>query len=154
MCVFVCLSVCLSCSFFLIFLTYFTYQGQFPLPFFLPFPLQTPSYIPSSPTSHPLHRKSKASHGKSTKPGITNWGRAKLLPTASSLSQASHHREWIPKSQLLHQGQMLVPLPGVAKTDLAAQLPSARRGPSSGSCRLPSCLPTVSELPRACLLVY
>lgn len=94
-----------------------------------------------SPTSYPLLRKCKAPHGESTTPGMSSWRRTKSLPTASRLSKAStignglHSHSTIGKSQLRHQGWILIPLPGAPQTNQVTQLSPICRGPSWIPCR-------------------
>lgn len=57
-----------------------------------------------------LLRKSKTSH--ESQQSMTYQGRTKLLPPASRMSKSPCCREYVPKSQIMHQGQILVPLLG------------------------------------------
>lgn len=74
-----------------------------------------------------------------------------FIPTASRLRKASHHREWVPKSQLMCQRYILFPLAGAPQTDQPTTLSPTWRGYTLVSCRLSSCV-LFSDLLCMCLV--
>lgn len=89
--------------FLLTFLIYFTYP---PVPLSSPPPAYR-SYIPHHPLLLLLSVQAPS--------------------PASRLGEASQHGEWVPKNQLKHWGQVLIPLLGAPQTTLQKRSPTFRR---------------------------
>lgn len=101
------------------------HANQFPFPHLL---LPPPIHLsPAHP--HPFLWKGKASDAESTKDCHITLRQSTSPPSASRLSKGSHDREWVPKSKHIHQGQILVPLPGNPHTDQVTQLLLICKGP-------------------------
>lgn len=90
--------------------------------YFIPTKVFPPSFPALSP--HPLSviTPSTPQKGGVNKAWHSNLRQDQTPPTFIKAQQASHHREWVPKSQLMRQGQILFPLLKDPQTSKATEL--------------------------------